>query len=105
MPLMEFQLSIAKALSKAGKSLVKLARDRPALVEILPKHLAPKRTTIESRPVSDVQYDQLGHWPQHSSKNRCKRCDKGYSRWKCIKCDIHLCMNAESNCFYSFHNK
>ena len=53
----------------------------------------------------DIQFDGLYHLPEHSEKGRCKRCKVGYTRWKCIKCQMHFCMNDRQNCFLSFHSR
>lgn len=63
----------------------------------------------EIRPDIDIRLDTINHFPVHSDKalpTRCKNigCD-GRSRWKCSKCDVHLCLTIKNNCFYSFHHK
>jgi hypothetical protein len=57
---------------------------------------------------SETQLDGIGHWPTVVEKReRCTLCSTTlhavFSRTKCIKCDRHLCLNGERNCFISFH--
>jgi hypothetical protein len=48
----------------------------------------------------------VGHWPEHlADKSRCKLCIKSYSRMKCGKCNVALCLNKWNNCFKDFHVK
>ena len=49
------------------------------------------------------RYDNMGHFPTHSEpKQRGKMC-QSYVRMKCIKCNCHLCITKDKNCFISFH--
>lgn len=56
------------------------------------------------------RYDQLSHWPMpdltRNSRSRCKnpKCKK-FSNWYCSKCNKHLCLKPNSNCFAEYHNK
>ena len=55
----------------------------------------PKRSKIAVRPVEDVQYDLVEHWPESvdGKPQRCKleQCN-GRSRVCCQKCNVHLCL-------------
>ena len=54
-----------------------------------------------------TRYDGVNHWPIFVSginKTRCKneKCSmKTY--WKCSKCNMHLCLNSNRNCFTQYH--
>lgn len=105
--LIQFRTEIAHALLKAGKSMSK-KRGRPSRKNS--KENSPqsfkKRRILGPRPINDVRYDGIGHWPEHSdNKQRCKLCIKAYSRMKCKKCEIYLCLNKNNNCFFNFHVK
>lgn len=58
----------------------------------------------DTRPVADVRYDAVGHWPEYSqNRKRCKECIKYYSRMRCSKCNVALCLNRDRNCYKVFH--
>uniref|UniRef100_A0A8C1CNC5 PiggyBac transposable element-derived protein domain-containing protein n=1 Tax=Cyprinus carpio carpio TaxID=630221 RepID=A0A8C1CNC5_CYPCA len=68
------------------------------------KHYTPRPSLPKPQP--DVRYDSLGHWPLHCDKRgRCNYCPKGVSRWKCQKCNVFLCLNANQECFAAYHQK
>lgn len=53
---------------------------------------------------SEARHDNFGHFPAHSQpKQRCKMCHN-YVRIKCIKCNCHLCITKDKNCFLSYHS-
>lgn len=52
----------------------------------------------------DVRGDGSHHWPiWMDRRNRCKLCTGGYSYVACSKCNVHLCINKDRNCFVDFH--
>ena len=67
------------------------------------------RAITEVRPIRDVQFDQIGHFPEFDNRNFASRCKnlecKGQSRVKCVKCNVHLCLNKNNNCFLNYHVK
>jgi hypothetical protein len=102
-PLLDFVCDIAAGLLKRGTNEPR-KRGRPSES---PKP-GPSKMRVEKapRPVADVCYDGVGHWPEHlADKSRCKLCIKSYSRTKCGKCNVSLCLNKEKNCFKHFHVK
>ena len=68
----------------------------------------PKRSKIAVRPVENVRYDLAEHWPESvdGKPQRCKleQCH-GRSRVRCKKCNVHLCLMKDRNCFEVFHTK
>jgi hypothetical protein len=49
------------------------------------------------------RFDLIGHLPVHSEpKQRCKLCGQ-YVRMKCLKCNCHLCVTKERNCYIKYH--
>ncbi|CAM4659889.1 unnamed protein product [Leuciscus chuanchicus] len=58
------------------------------------------------RPVDDMRYDRIDHFPILSVKGRCRMCQDGQTSIMCQKCKVRLCLvtgqNAR-NCFLSFH--
>ena len=101
LPLRNFRASIAHALAKKAK----LPRKRGRPSSSPPQPAKHPRATAATRPVEDVRYDNIAHWPVHSEKKmRCKLCATGFTRIKCSKCDLGLCLN-NNNCFVDFHTK
>lgn len=100
-PLLDFVCDIAAGLLKRGAEPRKRGRQSES-----PKPGPSKKRRVEKapRPVADVRYDGVGHWPEYyPNKSRCKLCIKSYSRMKCGKCNVSLCLNKEKNCFLKFH--
>ena len=98
-PLRKFRTDIAFALQHASQP----KRGRPSLEDAEPA--AKIRRFVAPRPVDDVRYDGIGHWPVHDKKGRCRQCRKGWSRMKCLKCETMLCFTGDKNCFVVFHHK
>lgn len=101
--LKDFKADIGHALRMCGKIAVR-KRGRPSNSPTPPP--AKKQRLSAVRPVADVHYDNLGHFPQHlEPKQRCKNCIKAYSRIMCVKCNVALCLTKDKNCFFTFHMK
>uniref|UniRef100_A0A672YEF1 PiggyBac transposable element-derived protein domain-containing protein n=1 Tax=Sphaeramia orbicularis TaxID=375764 RepID=A0A672YEF1_9TELE len=84
-----------------NEKLMSLKRFRLAVAHSL-NHPRPSRP----KPQPDVRYDNVGHWPLHTEKRgRCNLCPKGVSRWKCGKCNVFLCLNANQQCFAAYHQR
>lgn len=94
--LKEFRWSIANNLLAKGRRL-----------SVDPK--TPKVVAGTKRPSSQIdqelRYDRLDHFPTTTNKGRCRFCQKGQTRIKCMKCDHRLCLTQDKNCFYQFHFK
>ncbi|KAG2466262.1 BBS7 protein, partial [Polypterus senegalus] len=88
-----------------GKDMSRKKRGRPSSdVERdfeKKKHRGPAKAT----PTMEVCSDAVGHWPVvESERQRCKRPNcKGQTVIKCSKCNVHLCLNKNNNCFREFH--
>ena len=63
-----------------------------------------KRISVPT-PCLDIRYDQIGHWPEPVDKKDCCRLCQAYSRTKCSKCKLSLCLLKDRNCFKDFHHK
>lgn len=66
-------------------------------------------TTKKCRSSNEQRYDQVSHIPEVDSnvgQTRCKMegCSLK-SRIRCIKCNVHLCLKQNKNCFKKFHEK
>lgn len=55
------------------------------------------------------QFDEKSHWPLHDGKDCRSRCKMAgcnfFSHWFCGKCQKHLCMTSNRNCFYAYHHQ
>lgn len=60
---------------------------------------------IEVMPAHSIRFDERSHFPLISAKPaRCKneKCRKA-TRFYCQKCEVHLCLVKDRNCFTEFH--
>lgn len=100
----EFRTQVAYHLCNLTSSQRKRGRPSSSLeTEIAEKR---KKGPIKHIPPKEVRTDQTSHWPVHQdAKMRCKypNC-KGFTRIKCEKCGLELCLNKNNNCFKNFHN-
>lgn len=104
MPLKRFRLAVAHSLNQVNKPASKVGRPSSSSPPPPKKHYTPRPSLPKPQP--DVRYDSLGHWPLHCDKRgRCNYCPKGVSRWKCQKCNVFLCLNANQECFAAYHQK
>lgn len=104
MPLKRFRLAVAHSLSQVNKPVNKVGR--PSLSSPPPEKTGYSPRPSRPQPQPDVRYDNWGHWPFHSEKRgRCNLCPKGVSRWKCSKCGVFLCLNANQECFPAYHQR
>ena len=56
-------------------------------------------------PYWDICYNQIGHWPEPvDKKDLCRLC-QAYSRKKCSKCKLPLCLLKDRTCFKDFHHR
>lgn len=106
--LLDFKTDLAQELCWAGKGMISRKRGRPSSGTPTgsPIPIIPKRKCLESRPTKLIREDNIGHWPSHTNnRERCKKPNcKGKSRIMCDKCQVHLCLNKDNNCFKSFHS-
>lgn len=87
--LKEFRCSIAESLIRKGR--------RYSAKETR----APVRTPTNAIN-KELRFDRVDHFPETCEKGRCKNCQKGQTRVKCIKCCARLCLTSERNCFFFF---
>lgn len=102
MPLLDFKLLLAEALTRANQAFYTPTRNRgrPAAEE--PKRKRKRRIDL---PLPEIANDGLDHLPAYTHERQlCKMYGcSGKSYIKCEKCNIHLCLNKDRNCFKSFH--
>ncbi|KAL7395046.1 hypothetical protein ABVT39_009157 [Epinephelus coioides] len=99
---LDFRLDVAKGLiypekQKRGRPSKGNEDNTPPRVSKQPK---------DSRPVDDMRYDGIDHFPIVSVKGRCRMCQDGQTSIVCQKCKVKLCIvtgQNPRNCFHSFH--
>lgn len=111
MDLIHFRQNVAEGLILAGKMPNKKRGrpssagplDSPASNSAGPSGVAKK----QCRPVEDIRYDNIDHFPKFCDNiGRCKS-KKCMSRTyiQCTKCEVSLCVSRNHNCFVDFHQK
>ncbi|XP_062256971.1 piggyBac transposable element-derived protein 2-like [Platichthys flesus] len=103
--LLAFRTSVAQALCMQGKDMA--GKKRGGASSEVEREFARKkhRGPAKAIPPLEVRSDAIGHWPVvESVRQRCKlpNC-KGQSVFRCSKCNVHLCLNKNNNCFQEFH--
>lgn len=105
--LLEFRMRVAEALVMSNQQPKK--RGRPSLQDQDADSEISKRTRAERRPINEVRYDRIDHLPivdQRKDGGRCKlETCKAKSKFICSKCNLHLCLNKDRNCFLIYHSK
>ena len=104
--LLQFRSIVAETLMKAEVNR-RPGRPRTSASPDLQEGAPPEKRSVPAiRPIPDVRYDGVHHWPQHLDGlgQHCKmeQCT-GRSRIKCTKCDVFLWLMKERNCFKAFH--
>ncbi|XP_059188491.1 piggyBac transposable element-derived protein 3-like [Centropristis striata] len=100
--LKDFRLDVAKGLIYPEKQ----KRGRPSKGN---EDNTPPRVIKQPkvpRPVDDMRYDGIDHFPILSVKGRCRMCPDGQTSIVCQKCKVRLCIvtgQKPRNCFHSFH--
>ncbi|KAM4724785.1 uncharacterized protein FYW61_013082 [Anableps anableps] len=100
-----FRISIAQALCMQGKDLSSKKRGWPFFDVESEFEKKKRRGPAKAIPTLKVRSDAVGHWPVvESGRQRCKlpNC-KGQTVFKCSKCNVHLCLKKNKNCFGEFH--
>lgn len=100
---MIFRLEVAGGLIHAGK---KKARPSKPREDDVPTKCIQRPVT--PRPVDDIRYDKVDHFPVFSDRGRCKLCSNGKTTIACQKCGVRLCIvtgKNPRNCFQNFHEK
>lgn len=110
--LLQFRLELAEALVVGVTPAQQTRkRGRPSKEDDLEEEQPqPHRNALASRPVEEVRYDNVGHFPDMADSNtREKRCRMKFCNMRskviCVKCQVNLCFNTNRNCFRQFHLK
>jgi hypothetical protein len=101
--LLNFRLTLAKEMTSVKSGIRK--RGRPPSES---QNESPQSSkTWDKRPLPMVQFDSIDHIPDYDQNvARCKNTKCIYkSHIFCGKCNVHLCLNKDRNCFRAFHTK
>nr|XP_033952326.1 piggyBac transposable element-derived protein 3-like [Pseudochaenichthys georgianus] len=110
-PLKSFRIQVFRAASNQWPVKSSSRRSSSSLVESMTvADPQPVRGHRSHTPNVAVRFDpSLFHAPVHANRLTCKYCSrKGNivrSNVVCRVCKVHLCMNAERNCFVSYHEE
>ena len=99
---LQFIKDVADGLLMAGKQPGRTS-GRPKKRSLSPVPKVGKKPMVP-KPISHVRYDGINHGPTFAEKrNRCRLCSI-LSFVYCSKCNMHLCLQKDRNCFHDFHN-
>ncbi len=104
--LLAFKSIIAQGLISQGKDIVR-KRGRPNILPTIDNAFNAKkrRGPTKAIPITDIRTDGIGHWPKVVEERQ--RCKKPNCACKtnviCRKCNVHLCLNKNNDCFTDFH--
>lgn len=64
----------------------------------------PKRAKYEKKPDESIRFDQIAHFPDKTVNwTFCKTGCGFKTNLRCKKCDVHLCIMSDRNCYEDFH--
>lgn len=109
MDLLDFKVYIGESLAYAASGRHSRTHDSPKQQEEEDNLPSSKRKRPTELPTRDRRLTGNDHLPLCSvtDKNAFMRCRNpgctGKTRFKCVKCDIFLCITPERQCFFEFH--
>ncbi|KAL4126350.1 hypothetical protein QTP88_010572 [Uroleucon formosanum] len=83
--------------------------ESPTSSSLLPPLYSPINRTDTSLPLDVSRYDSSDHMPKIDYLQNATKCKNPTSsrnnrtHFYCIKCNVHLCLTKERNCFAEFH--
>ena len=97
----ELQNQCSWSFDKKGKDIFSKKRGRPSLELMSDGSAARSRSAATCRPQDDVWGDKISHWLEvGATRQRCKNQScSGKTVILCSKCNVHLCLNKNKNCF------
>lgn len=103
--LFHFARNTKPLITRRHRSLTGSPGNSPSPQPTLPKPIRGQRSAVPER---SVRFDStLMHLPDYLTRQTCKQCSrKGHiirSNVVCQVCKVHLCLNADRNCFVAYH--
>lgn len=104
-------MELAENLIKENQNVTQKRRGRPRTdtednLDI--SSTSKTRKFDSSQPTNDVRKDKCDHFPGFDTKVHTSRCKTPGCKRKthvfCVKCNVHLCLDGTSNCFFNFHH-
>ncbi|KAG0713763.1 PiggyBac transposable element-derived protein 3 [Chionoecetes opilio] len=112
LPLKNFRIQVFRGASsqRAATSRPRRSFAAPGILNITIDVPTPVRGHRSHIPDNSVRFDlTLFHVPIYTSRQTCKFCSKKehtlISNVLCSVCKVHLCLNAERNCFIKYHER
>lgn len=107
--LLKFRMELVDTLIKVGNPTRQLKRGRPKNTSFDELSEKSQATLRENRPCKDIRLDKIDHLPEHDQRSQQTRCKnntcKGRTFFRCVKCNVHLCITKNNNCFAEFHRE
>lgn len=111
MDLLGFNQNLAGALISIGNSVETPARKRgrPSLSnKIIVEQPKTKNRIIDRYPTNVTRKDNIDHYVFIDKLKDATLCKlegcKKRTHMVCKKCNVHLCITKNRNCFYDYHN-
>lgn len=111
MDLISFGMYIAEFLIHAGNTSKKRVGQPSGSSSPSEPSTPPtnKKSIMEVRPINEIRFDNVDHLPifdETKEGARCKnnKCSKK-THFICKKCNVHLCITRDRNCYKDFHSK
>lgn len=109
--LLHFRMEISNHLVNVGQMAnIRRKRGRPSSLPQSPAQCTSRQFSRgETRPSSEVRGDKVDHLPRFDDKADTTRCKfpkcKGKTHFYCVKCNVHLCLGRNKDCFLLFHTQ
>jgi hypothetical protein len=89
-----------------SRNVYEIKRGRPSSSLQPQLALKKKKYPFALFPAQEVPTNNQNHLPKLGGRQRCKYPENGSkSSIFCEKCQVHLCLNKERNCFYASHTQ
>lgn len=107
--LASFTTALSASLIQEGKSVLSLKKkqNKQKIADTGTQfYTSSKRMLVctkKGRSLS-IKNDGVGHFPKFvDARKQCKFCGSYITQMTCCKCNVHLCLQKERNCFIKYH--
>ena len=103
--LLKFQTQIAHSLLYAGKVGCQAPQNKWGHPSLSPQSSDVSNPHKHQRASVPIPQNDVRFILFVEKQQRCRFCSGGYSRVKCSKCHVQLCLVKDRNCFNAFHHR
>ena len=100
--LLQFTKAVADSLLLARKNPNRSPGRRSKKRSLSPVQIVGKKP-MAPKPIADVRYDEMHHWPEFGDERNIWRVCSMLSSTYRSKCKANLCIQKKRNCFHDFH--